>query len=290
MSCMKLYEQADQARAAGNTAEAERLSAMAAQQCMQAAENAKNAGQNQEGADQITAPNMAAAQQNTSEAAIPTVEKPETLSAPLTGDPLDPEPEAQIAAEESTAPPSAFETQPPTSLSGESVASTVNGVKSLPQIKSGALGFDESAENNPAALDGAGGNGFLGGSAAAGSKLTSNALFDSIAGSKSEGSESEASHRRKRSVEASGEESGSEGTESEGGGSSFRSMFAGLMGGAQEAATPSAFASGALLDQTVARPSANAPNIFEFANYRYRKIHREGELGKSVKRSLASRK
>jgi hypothetical protein len=297
-SCMKLYEAAKQARAAGDIAGAEKLESQAAMQCAQAAQNAANAGQNQGGQDQITAANMAPGEQNTAQT-TPTTTPTETgPTAPLTEETTTPTAEEQVVAENSQAvAPTTFEqpnsevTGGPGATGGMSAAQTT-----LPQIPREGITYDDTAGNpsaNGFAASSAGGsNGF----GTPGGGLASNSLFDSVGGSKAAEELQALAHGnigrgKGKSGEGAGADSsgGSEGER----GSTFGSMLSSLMGGpAADQIATTAGAGGAAGFGADGKAAGKAPNIFEYANYRFRKLNREGEVRVAVKveRKLASTK
>jgi hypothetical protein len=295
---MKLYEAAKEARAAGDIAGADKLEAQAAMQCAQAAQNAANAGQNQGGQDQITAANMAPAEQNTAQT-TPTTTPTETgPTAPLTEETTTPTAEEQVVAENSQAvTPSTFE-QPTSEVTGGGATGGMSAAQTtLPQIPREGITYDDAA-GNPSA------NGFAANSAngsngfgTPGGGLASNSLFDSVGGSKAAEELQALAHGRigrgrGKSGEAAGGADSSGGSEGEKG-STFGSMLSSLMGGpGAEQIASTGGAAGAAGFGADGKAAGKTPNIFEYANYRLRKLNREGEVRVAIKvdRKLASTK
>lgn len=287
MSCMELYSAADKAEAAGDAAKAAELRGQAAQQCAQAAQNAANQGQNSGNSGDMQIPNMAASEQQQAPAPTPTPteEAPPASPAGELGNGFT-EPETEIATNESVNGPTAFEQPAAQALTGgEQVASAPSAPKQLPGIENKGITYDEGAESGET------GSG-TSSSISSGSKLASNSLFDSetqkVTG---EGEGHEGSGRRGKNDSSgggSGTDSSTEPAENSGS-SSFRSMLAGLMGGAPAEVAGAGGTGGVLM--AGGKGGKKAPNIFEYANYRYRKLQREGEVGKAKPvRNLASTK
>ena len=293
-SCKQLHDAAKEAEAAGDLQGAKTLQAQAAAQCAQAAQNMANQGQNSDNSSAMQIPNMAKSEQNTP--TTPTPEAPaEQPAAPLSGDSdglVDPG--TQVADDKSTAAPSTFEAPAESNITTGTNTQASNEATPLPTIKNDGITYDENAESASAAGGTANQNGFLAGAGAAGTsnggKLASNSLFDTLNAYTGIAEEDHASSRRgkKSSAAENSDASGGSSESSEGGGSSFRSMLAGMMGaGAEQPATGGGGSFGSA--EIAANGSKKAPNIFEYVNYRYRKLSREGEVGKAKPvRSLAS--
>lgn len=292
LSCMKLYEAAEQARAAGNEAQAQLLSTQAAQQCAQAAQNAANSGQNQGASDAAKdIQDTKADTQNTAQTPTPTptAEDPGPL-APLTD---DSSPAPQVVADDSQpVAPSAFEAPAASELTN-GLAAAPSAMANLNQIPNDGITYNEDA---PAVSS----NGF-GSSGSFGSQMsgstasnTSSPALASTASASAANEDGDGAHGRigrrgakgsETAAGASGDSSGENGDSS----SPLKTMFANLMGGApaEQAVGSPTFGGGSMGDAAMA--SKKAPNIFEYAGYRFRKLNREGEVRVSKPtRSIAS--
>ncbi len=283
-SCLMLLKQAQEEP---DPSKAAQLRAQALQQCAQAAQSAASAGQNEDSKNKLAM---------TDDPKVELPYKPEvkdyrqseTKQAAAAAAGKSTETPSQIAdADDLTAPPvEIFDGAPDIDWMADS-GSGARGesISQLKPIENPALTFDENSKGGgttpgpvtgPTTTSGSAIGGF---SSDALRQLASGTL-DSVDGAKNTAGRKSKS---KLDVEAHGEGSGGDSarsSRSSGGDGDVGGMLARIMGGGGE---EGALQSGAqLVDVSVAKAATTqgAPNIFQYASYRFRKSKREGDLKK----------
>lgn len=287
MSCAMLLKQAQQEP---DPSKAAMLRAQAMQQCAQAAQNAATAAQNNDSKDKLSM---------TDDPKVELPYKPEvkdyrqseTKQAAATSPTTANESPTQIAdANSDEAPPvQVFDQTPDIDWGAGDGGSGARGesISQLKPIENPALAFDEQSKGGgttPGPVTGpTTTSGFaMGGFSNDALRQLASGTLDAMDGlKKTQGRRA----KSKLEIEAHGEGAGGasgQGPSGNGGNDSadVGSLFAKIMGGGGE---EGALQSGAqLADVSVAKAPAgnNAPNIFQYASYRFRKSKREGDLKK----------
>ncbi len=284
ISCAMLLKQAQEEQDESKKAQ---LRAQAMQQCAQAAQNAASAAQNNDSKQKLSA---------TDDPKVDLPYKPEvkdyrqseTKQAAAANPTTSSETPSEIAdANSDNAPPVQVFDQGPDidwSTGGGGSGARGESISQLKPIENPALTFDEQSKGGgttPGAVTGpTTTSGFaLGGFSNDALRQLASGTLEAMDGLKNAKGRQ---NKKGLGVESHGEGAGGDtghSGRSGGGDNDVGSMLAKIMGGPEEGAL---HAGAQLADVAVAKaPSAsNAPNIFQYASYRFRKSKREGDIKK----------
>jgi len=312
LGCAELLRQAAQTQ---DPSEKAQLRAMAMQQCSQAAQSAANAAKNGEGKEQMSSNNSPTGSQlnnNNKTAETPKEQKNETPQLPNFANnetAQTPETPSEVADTNNTEPvqPQTFDQAPATADSGytptQDYSASANSISTLQPIPKATVQYDEGNKSQTAAdtknPNAVSSSGF------SNSGLSAEAL-KKLAEQKAEG-EADKKKKKNNGTESGEGSSGDHGHDSASGGSGsgggtasgsaedqgFSAMLSSLLNpGAGAPAGLAAGGGGAFATGFGGEDGKNrAPNIFEYASYRYRKLSHETLVGKGViQRMTASTK